>query len=55
MAVHDRESAMSALAIDGGTPVRTKPFEGWPVFGREEEEALLAVLRSGTWGSIDGT
>jgi len=46
---------MSALAIHGGTPVRTKPFEGWPVFGREEEEALLAVLRSGTWGSIDGT
>lgn len=55
MVVHNRESAMSALAIHGGTPVRTKPFEGWPVFGREEEEALLAVLRSGTWGSIDGT
>ena len=55
MAVHDRESAMSALAINGGTPVRTKPFGGWPVFGREEEEALLAALRSGTWGSIDGT
>jgi dTDP-4-amino-4,6-dideoxygalactose transaminase len=46
---------MSALAINGGTPVRTTPFGGWPVFGREEEEALLAALRSGTWGSIDGT
>jgi dTDP-4-amino-4,6-dideoxygalactose transaminase len=55
MVVHNKESAMSALAIHGGTPVRTKPFEGWPVFGREEEEALLAVLRSGTWGSLDGT
>ncbi len=43
------------LAIDGGTPVRTRPFGGWPVFGREEEEALLAALRSGTWGSLDGT
>ncbi len=42
------------LAIRGGTPVRTRPFGGWPVFGREEEEALLAALRSGTWGSLDG-
>jgi len=46
---------MSKLAIHGGTPVRTTPFLGWPVFGREEEEALLAALRSGVWGSIDGT
>jgi dTDP-4-amino-4,6-dideoxygalactose transaminase len=46
---------MSTLAIHGGTPVRTAPFLGWPVFGREEEEALLAALRSGTWGSLDGT
>lgn len=46
---------MSTLAINGGTPVRTAPFLGWPVFGREEEEALLAALRSGAWGSIDGT
>ena len=46
---------MSTLAINGGTPVRTTPFPHWPVFGREEEEALLAALRSGVWGSIDGT
>jgi len=46
---------MSKLAINGGTPVRTKPFLGWPVFGTEEEAALLAALRSGVWGSIDGT
>ncbi len=43
------------LAINGGTPVRTEPFGGWPVFGPEEEAALLAALRSGTWGSLDGT
>lgn len=48
-------AAHGKLAIDGGTPVRTRPFLGWPVFGREEEEALLAALRSGTWGSLDGT
>lgn len=43
------------LAIDGGTPVRTAPFGGWPQWGEEEEQALLAALRSGTWGSLDGT
>jgi dTDP-4-amino-4,6-dideoxygalactose transaminase len=53
--IRTRESAMSTLAIHGGTPVRTTPFPRWPVFGREEEEALLAALRSGVWGSLDGT
>jgi dTDP-4-amino-4,6-dideoxygalactose transaminase len=43
------------LAINGGSPVRSEPFLGWPVFGHEEEDALLAALRSGTWGSLDGT
>jgi dTDP-4-amino-4,6-dideoxygalactose transaminase len=43
------------LAIDGGAPVRTAPFGGWPQWGEEEERALLAALRSGTWGSLDGT
>jgi dTDP-4-amino-4,6-dideoxygalactose transaminase len=48
-------SAASRLAVDGGTPVRTEPIGQWPVFGREEEELLLQALRSGVWGSIDGT
>lgn len=46
---------MTKLAINGGTPVRTRPFGGWPEFGREEEELLLEALRSGNWGSLDGT
>lgn len=41
---------MGKLAINGGTPVRTKPFPGWPVYGEEEEKALIEVLRSGSWG-----
>ena len=44
----------SRLAIDGGTPVRTRPIGRWPVFGQEEEDLLLAALRSGKWGSLDG-
>ena len=45
----------SDLAINGGTPVRTTPFGGWPQFGAAEEELLLQALHSGIWGSIDGT
>ena len=40
---------MGVLALKGGTAVRTKPFQGWPVFGKEEETAVLEVLRSGRW------
>jgi dTDP-4-amino-4,6-dideoxygalactose transaminase len=44
----------NTLALLGGTPVRTRPFPKWPVFGKEEEDALLRALRSGKWGKVDG-
>ncbi len=37
----------SALAIEGGTPVRTAPLPPWPYFAPDEVEAAAAVLRSG--------
>lgn len=43
------------LALLGGTPVRTRPFPAWPVYGTEEEQALVRALRSGKWGRQDGT
>jgi dTDP-4-amino-4,6-dideoxygalactose transaminase len=43
-----------SLAIFGGQPARTKPFPNWPVFGQEEEQALLRALHSGKWGRLDG-
>ncbi len=43
------------LAIDGGAPVRSKPWPAWPVHGAPEEQALLRTLHSGQWGKIDGT
>jgi dTDP-4-amino-4,6-dideoxygalactose transaminase len=43
---------MSRLAVDGGTPVRTKPFPAWPIYGEAEERLLLEVLRSGKWGGV---
>jgi len=39
-----------ALAILGGSPVRTAPFPRWPVYGSEDEAALLRVLQSRKWG-----
>jgi dTDP-4-amino-4,6-dideoxygalactose transaminase len=45
---------MPSLALFGGTPIRTRPFPAWPVFGMAEEQRLLGVLRSGNWGRLDG-
>ena len=41
--------AAAGLALLGGPPLRTEPFPSWPVFGDEEEAAVLEVLRSGRW------
>jgi dTDP-4-amino-4,6-dideoxygalactose transaminase len=43
------------LAIHGGRPVRTRPFPSWPIFGDEEEQALIRSLRSGKWGRLAGS
>jgi len=45
---------MSQLSLLGGTPVRTRPFTAWPIFGEVEEARLLRTLRSGKWGRLDG-
>ncbi len=44
---------MSRLALLGGKPLREKPFPRWPVFGEEEERALIEVLLSGKLGALD--
>ena len=38
---------MNKLAIDGGTPVRTKKWPQWPHFDEDEIQAVSEVLRSG--------
>ena len=43
---------MAKLAIEGGRPLREHPFPAWPVFGKEDEAALLRVLQSGKWGTM---
>ena len=43
------------LALLGGTPVRTKPYDStWPIFDQSEEQALLKVLRSRNWCCLRG-
>ena len=38
------------LAIKGGTPVRTKPFNSWPVWDELEIEVVKKAVESGNWG-----
>lgn len=38
---------IETLAINGGTPVRTKPWPPWPYFAEDEIQAVCAVLKSG--------
>jgi dTDP-4-amino-4,6-dideoxygalactose transaminase len=41
---------MAILAINGGKPIRKRPFPSWPVWDEREEKMLLDVLHSGVWG-----
>jgi dTDP-4-amino-4,6-dideoxygalactose transaminase len=46
---------MAHLALNGGSPVRTKEFPGWPVFDDSEIRNLEEVVRSGKWFAPGGT
>ncbi len=46
---------MSKLAIQGGTPAKSKPFPDWPIYDDLEREALKEVLESRDWWRTEGT
>ncbi|PHR55228.1 MAG: DegT/DnrJ/EryC1/StrS aminotransferase [Arcobacter sp.] len=46
---------MTKLAIKGGNKLRNTPFPAYNTIGKEEEEAVLKVLRSGKLSSYLGT
>ena len=48
-------SKADTLAIEGGTPVRSRGWPPWPMFDKTEEDAILEVVRSGKWWSVEGT
>jgi len=45
---------MAKLAINGGSPIKTKPFPKWPVWNQLEINNLREVIESGKWGSLQG-
>jgi dTDP-4-amino-4,6-dideoxygalactose transaminase len=44
----------NALALKGGTPVRTRPFPHWPQTNDVDERNILKALRNHRWCSFDG-
>lgn len=42
-----------SLALLGGTPVRTRAYPLWPIYGALEEKALSEVLHSRFWGGYN--
>lgn len=46
---------MSKLAIEGGTPVRTRPFPEYRTIGAEEKAAVAEVMDSGVLSAFLGT
>ena len=45
---------MSTLAINGGEPIRTKPYPSWPTLDPTDIEAFESIYNSGRWG-VGGT
>jgi dTDP-4-amino-4,6-dideoxygalactose transaminase len=43
---------MGELAINGGTPVRSSPYPGWPSGDDTDVAAVTDVVRSGRWGGF---
>lgn len=41
---------MAKLAINGGSPVRTKPFQGWTVYTDLDAQGLQNTYFGGSWG-----
>ena len=46
---------MPQLAIQGGSPSKTKPFPVWPIYDDLERQALNEVLESRDWWRTPGT
>src|SRR5437016_1955990 len=49
------KTVSTQLALNGGNPVRARPWPRWPIFGETEVAALAEVVRSGRWSASGGT
>src|SRR5438045_607838 len=43
------------LAVNGGEPVRRRPWPAWPVWDEADAQAVANVVRSGEWFAPTGT
>lgn len=48
-------TAPQKLAVQGGAPLRTRPWPQWPVWDEEDVQAVADVVRSGKWFAGNGT
>jgi perosamine synthetase len=48
------EAATAKPALLGGEPAHKQAFPSWPITDKEEEDAILAVVRSGKWNRGTG-
>lgn len=46
------EVSVGTLALEGGTPVRSRPFPTWPCHDVAERDGLLRALEGGAWGRM---
>lgn len=44
---------MNKLAVNGGSPVRTKPYPKWPVARASEYRRLLGILKTDDWSTLN--
>lgn len=47
--------SIKELALNGGEPIKTKPFPAWPAHDEREIAAVTAVVESGQWWRVVGT
>jgi 3-amino-5-hydroxybenzoate synthase len=52
---HRSKGDVMTLAIDGGTPVRDRPFPTWPQYDDTERDGLLRALEQGPWWRVGGS
>ena len=45
---------MPVLAINGGIPVRERPFPAWPVTDKSDADAVAEAVLGGNWSHFDG-
>jgi len=43
---------MAVLAVNGGKPVRRRPFPNWPIHDQHEVRAITKVMRGGNWSYV---